>query len=116
MHVIKTNKPTKKECQNGNKAEYPALDASRRRLREGVTVLRTDLRTDGPTDGRTDTPSYRDVTVHLKSTSSCLSVGPFRFFIFGTRWPVLALVKWYAVQNQNHLQILNFFDKKNKHD
>ena len=29
-----------------NKAEYSALDASRRRLREGVT--------DGPTDGRTD--------------------------------------------------------------
>ena len=29
-----------------NKAEYSALDASRRRLREGVTDLRTDGRTD----------------------------------------------------------------------
>ena len=32
-----------------NKAEYSASDASRRRLREGVTDLRTDLRTDGQT-------------------------------------------------------------------
>ena len=41
-----------------NKAEYSALDASRRRLSEGVADLRTDGRTDGrtggPTDGRTD--------------------------------------------------------------
>ena len=41
-----------------NKAEYPALDASRRRLREGVTDLRTDL--------RTDRRSYRDARTHLK--------------------------------------------------
>ena len=40
-----------------NKAEYSALNASRRRLREGVTDLRTDERTDGrkdrPTEGHT---------------------------------------------------------------
>ena len=36
-----------------NKAEYSALDASRRRLR-GVTDLRTARRTDGRMDGRTD--------------------------------------------------------------
>ena len=32
-----------------NKAEYSGQDAPNRRLREGVT----DLRTDGPTDGHT---------------------------------------------------------------
>ena len=42
-----------------NKAKYSALDASRRRLREGVTDLRTD--------GRTDRPSYRDAMTHLKT-------------------------------------------------
>ena len=58
-----------------NKAEYSALDASRRRLREGVT----DLWTDGPTDGQTDRPSYRDARTHLKKDMnhhpyiSCLS-------------------------------------------
>ena len=37
-----------------NKAEYSALDASRRRLRQSVTDLLTDGRTDEQTDGRTD--------------------------------------------------------------
>ena len=36
-----------------NKAKYSASDASRRRLREGVTDLQTDGPTDGPTDGQT---------------------------------------------------------------
>ena len=57
-----------------NKAEYSALDASRRRLREGVTDLRTDrrmdgrtdIRTDGRMDRRTDRPTYRDARTHLK--------------------------------------------------
>ena len=39
-----------------NKAEYSALAASRRRLREGVSDLRT---------GR---PSYRDAAAHLKTS------------------------------------------------
>ena len=40
---------------SNNKAEYAALDASRRRLsmREDVK----DLRTEGPTDGSTDGPT-----------------------------------------------------------
>ena len=37
-----------------NKAKYSALDASRRRLREGVTDLQMDKRMDGQTDGWTD--------------------------------------------------------------
>ena len=53
--------------RNVNKAEYSAQDAPSRRLREGVTDLRTDRPTDGPTDGRTDIPSYRDATAHLKN-------------------------------------------------
>ena len=36
-----------------NKAEYSALDVSPRRLREGVTDLRTDNRTVGRTDEQT---------------------------------------------------------------
>ena len=44
-----------REEDEKNKAVYSALDASRRRLREGVT------------DGRTDRPSYRDSRPHLKT-------------------------------------------------
>ena len=43
-----------------------AWDASRRRLREGVTDLRTNRRT----DGRTDRPSYRDGRTQLKMWAS----------------------------------------------
>ena len=60
-----------------NKAEYySALDATRRRLREGVTDLRTDGRTDGRTDRPTDTPSYRDARTHLKSHMKKKGYGP----------------------------------------
>ena len=55
-----------------NKAEYSALDASRRRVREGVTNLRTD--------GRSDRPSYRDARTHLKSkTNQRQKANEFRF-------------------------------------
>ena len=50
-------------CCRVNKAEYSALDASRRRLREGVT----DLRTDGRTDQRADKASYRVACPQLKT-------------------------------------------------
>ena len=43
-------KEWRREAIDGiNKADYSALDASRRRLKEGVTDLRTDGWTDGPT-------------------------------------------------------------------
>ena len=64
-----------------NTAEYSALDASRRRVREGVTtgdvdggkifcfrrkMKRRSGRTYGRTDGRTDRRSYRDARRHVK--------------------------------------------------
>ena len=56
-----------------NKAEYSALDASCRRLRESVP--------DGPTDGRTygwtDKPSYRDARTHLKTLTAFLTLVAF---------------------------------------
>ena len=48
--------------------------AASRRLREGVTDLRTDGPTDGPTDGSTDEPSYRDATAHLKSEANTIKL------------------------------------------
>ena len=71
-----------------NKAEYSALDASRRRLRESVTDLRTDRRTDVPTDrwtdGGTDRPTSRDARTHLKtapSTQKSLNTGSFNSIV-----------------------------------
>ena len=56
-----------------NKAEYSALDASRRekalrtyertdRQTDGPTDRRTNQQTDGPIDGRMDRPSYEDAS------------------------------------------------------
>ena len=60
-----------------NKAEYSALDASRRRLREGVTDRWTDRQTDGRTDRRTDTTSYIDATAHVKRRlNACIELKP----------------------------------------
>ena len=70
---------------------HSLLDASRRRLREGVT----EGRTGGQTNGRTDRPSYRDARTQLK-IQKILGLFVFRTYIKTWGIPLinLAIVSW----------------------